>query len=194
MAVPAIPETKKKTDLQVEAWVTKADLIDQTTTKEMVVVDLTNSTIETIDHHKITVVVVVDHMTTIGTAVMNQETGFKEDSVTVTTIKEDLIMIRGTTRGTTRGTKNITVVRLAKTTTEMMIVVVVATSEIKEEVEAVNLTEAHLDNIKIVETVRIDLTEEDQISARDLNTAVIHEVKQLLSSQRLFKLNQTSST
>ena len=147
----------------------------------MVVVDLTNTTIEMKDRIQTTV---VDHMTTSqGTAETTQETDFK-DSLTVTTIKEDsLIMISET--------MNITVVHLALTLTEMMMVVVVATSESKEEVEAVNSKEAHLDNNAIVMTA---LNNRGLVSARDLDKAITHEVKQLLSSQRTFKLSQTSST
>lgn len=181
--VTTVPEIKKKTVSKVEAWVTKADLTDHITNQEMVVVDLTNSTIERKDHNKITV---VDHMTTsLGTAVTNLETDF-QDSMTVTTIKEDsLILIREIRE--IRETKNFTVVRLALTTTEMMmVVVVVATSESKEEVDPVNLKEAHLDNFGIVKTALNMIDRIDLISAIDLNTVETHEVKQLLLSQRLF--------
>ena len=182
--VITVPETKKKTASKVEAWVTKAEMTDHLMIQEMVVVDLTNTTIEMKDRIQTTV---VDHMTTSqGTAETTQETDFK-DSLTVTTIKEDsLIMISET--------MNITVVHLALTLTEMMMVVVVATSESKEEVEAVNSTEAHLDNNAIVKIVMTALNNRGLVSARDLDKAITHEVKQLLSSQRTFKLSQTSST
>lgn len=185
--VTTVPEIKKKTVLEVETWVTKAEMTDHITNQEMVVVDLTNSTIETKDHNKITV---VDHMTTsLGTAVTNLETDFKEtDSVTVTTIKEDsLIMIRET--------KNFTVARLAVTSTEMMmvVVVVVATSESKEEVDPVNFKETiNLDKIiEIVKIVEVETAETalkviDQGSEIDLNTVLTHETKHLLSSHQLF--------
>jgi len=183
--VTTAPEIKMMTVSKVETRVTKAEMTDHITITEMVVVDLTNSTIETKDHNKITV---VDHSTTTspGSAVTNLETDFKEETVTVTTIKEDsLIMIRET--------KNFTVVRLAKTTTEMMMVVVVATSESKEEVDPVNFKEeAHLD--KIIETVKIvaetapEVTVEvtDQDLAIDLNTVTTHVTSRQWSSLRMF--------